>query len=76
MLKESYRLVRGARKVNYEYIFELSAEILVGLNVGVRYNARVSLLAVLYEVDNVSCLRIKVVSRDFLSSFLGRELFF
>ena len=42
-LTESYRLMRGAREVNYEYIFELPAEFLVGLDVCIRYNAKVSL---------------------------------
>jgi len=55
-LKESYRLMRGASEVNYEYIFELRAEVIVGFDVCIRYNAGVSRLAVLYEVNGVSYL--------------------
>lgn len=43
---------------------------LVGLGVCIRYNAGVSFFAVLCEVNDVSCLRIKVVPRVFLSSFV------
>jgi len=48
--------MRGAREIRYEYIFELLAEFLVGLDVGHTLQCKSIALAVLYEVNNVSYL--------------------